>query len=75
MNVTELAHWKYRIAALTADVTKGDELLRKAALSYEPWLMPGDTWDRLIEDLKQELALQKWLLEEAHYMSILGTLA
>jgi hypothetical protein len=68
MNVTELAYWRYRVKALEADVPK----TRKAALAWEVYGPSheegGEWWRETLDALEDQLALERYLLEEARYM-------
>lgn len=58
MNPTELAHWRYRVKALTTDL---EQALRCP-------------WGRSLEEAKYDVDLMRWLLEEARYMCELGAI-
>jgi hypothetical protein len=65
MDVTELAHWEYRCAALDESIRKTEDVRRRARRDS---FFTGDS----IADLDQHLDCERWLLEEARYKVTLG---
>lgn len=80
MSPTELAHWRYRVQALT---DQPDEI-RSNIRHVQSWarqqqdvpgpIDPESYWGQEVAALNDELDMTRWLLEEAKYMSILGDL-
>lgn len=64
MNMTELAHWRYRVKALAVDIQETKRVLIQAGA--EP-LFAGE-----VRELQAQLDFERWLLEEARYKVILG---
>lgn len=68
MNVTELAHWRYRVPALKEDIQRINRLIS----SIDPFI--AVTITKEIDAAYDKLAYTNWLLEEAKYMCELGAL-
>jgi hypothetical protein len=67
MDATELAHWRYRLKALTVEEEKwrhSEERLLTSLTAPRDWVI----------QTTQGHDMAKYLLEEAKYMSELGTL-
>jgi hypothetical protein len=82
MDITELAHWRYRIPALQAELRNAEGLQEiLARWRYQPRLdknmlpvwepKPPSEWE--LESI-QKCKLIRWLIEEAKYKVQLGEL-
>lgn len=81
MNVTELAHWRYRVKYLESVIPGTPRLIREAKstagmIRDYALLTPENRndWDDEVVALRDEYYLNRWLLEEAKYMCELGKL-
>lgn len=72
MDVTELAHWRYRVKAITAEIPQWEQWSRQAQL--DAWRDPDILFIQLRDDTNATLECLRWLLEEAKYMCELGQL-
>ncbi|QNL30807.1 hypothetical protein SEA_ESTES_98 [Mycobacterium phage Estes] len=89
MNATELAHWRYRLKALPADIVSTTETLRRvSSLLTEFRHAPSSEsperrelreealahWVGEHDEVNAQLKFERWLLEEAKYMAELGAI-
>lgn len=71
MNPTELAHWRYRVKALEPEVKQWEKWARDTQSDVSRWpTIP--IHKRLADEAAAILKANKWLLEEARFMSELG---
>lgn len=73
MNATELAHWRYRVKALTVDLADCNRVMGSVGFLYQVCATEEDAI-RQAQKLSDERELTRWLLEEAKYYSELGEL-
>lgn len=73
MTPTELAHWRYRVKALEPEVRQWEKWARDAQSDAIRW-PTFSVHKRLAEEAATTLKANKWLLEEARFMSGLGAL-
>lgn len=77
MNVTELAHWRYRVKALQADLSQAQAPVTD--YRYMEMLYGSDQaaeyWHEQRVEAERGIEMIRWLLEEAKFMVELGELA
>lgn len=72
MTLGELAHWKYRVEILNAEVATWTRWARDSRNDARK--TPGEFMAKLASDSEATLEASKWLLAEARFNVILGEL-
>lgn len=72
MDVTELAHWRYRIQALTHEIPFTESMLHDARKLANLGITVDPYWQKESQRIQGQLDFEKYLLEEAKYKVMVG---